>query len=179
MKTTERTFSITESQIKELIEKCPSSQCKEDYIKELFPEAFEKEDLPECFTGWVFDEKYPKIIAYSEKGFLKYGFNAYGNWVEDTRTKLKNERKATESEVFEALKNEAVKRGFVGNVYVDLSDIGFKNDDLLIASEIKLNGSYLDYGTRETAIFKNGKWGKVISITKQEAEKKLNKKIVD
>lgn len=93
-------------------------------------------------------------------------------------------RKATESEVFEALKEEAIKRGYKSGVCVkypwyeekdeifiiDINEGNFGNTTKLTQGGFQLKG---------TQVFFDGKWAEIIpSITKEAAEKELGKKIV-
>lgn len=164
-------FYITKQQIKIIQDSRELEEVK--YItKEWFPEVFE---LPKDFTGWVKDDKYPNVIAYSEKGYLKFGFDANCNWVESTSTKLRTEREATEAEVFEALKNEAVKRGFVDGAYYQWVNCPIKkvsgNYFVLMDDVFRINGFSIMDNT--------GSWATIIpTITKEQAEKELGKKII-
>lgn len=137
--------------------------------------------LPKDFTGWVKDVKYPKFLAYAEKGILKYGFDANSNWVENTTNKIQNEVAAEESEVFEALKNEAVKRGYKDGVWVKYPWYEDKNNAL--KPEFNRNDLYnLEENyllLKGVKVFNKGDWAEIQeSITKSEAEKQLGKKII-
>ena len=125
--------------------------------------------------------KIPKITP-----FEVYGFDMEGNWMnlEKARTFPDYEIEATEQEVFEALKDEAVRRGFVEGVRITPMFYNGKDyypDKNIISSPLnfKLKGNVfvVDGGLDEYRIFVNGKWATIISIiTKSEAEKLLNKK---
>lgn len=89
---------------------------------------------------------------------------------------------ATESEVFEALKSEAEKRGFASGCYHTVVN----NKDKVINCEANYPVRFgFDHAENKLllnnwAIFKNGIWAEIIpSITKSEAEKQLGKKIID
>lgn len=189
----EKTFTITESQIKELIEKCPSSQCKEDYLKELFPEVF-KSEIKLQIGKWYKSLDHPKWmfcvtdIIEKAKRVKGYGFGSNGLWMEnisdETWEFYEFDRciEVSESEILEALKNEAVKRGFIEGAHF-INTIG---QEVICEGEIKKCDSSpkghfeLDFGDGNGLIFDDGKWAYIIlTITKAEAEKQLNKKIID
>jgi len=180
-------FEITKEQILE-IEDC-GNYIVTERLKSMFPEAFKTK-----FTGWAKDicEFNKDWIAYYENDILKYGINASGEWFEAKSISNYNEcesnRLATEQEVKTALINEAKKRGFgsIGVKFIDVfgdlqtSEInGFdfwnlNNSNVLL--ENKFNISVSSCGG---VIFNKGKWATIIeTITKEEAEKLLNKKII-
>lgn len=79
--------------------------------------------------------------------------------------------------MFEALKNEAVKRGFKEGVYIQFKDIKtivlLKNNEYNYYEE----DNSLCVGGYE--VFLNGVWHEIIqTITKEEAEKQLGRKII-
>lgn len=167
-------FEITKEQIIEL-----SIQNNiEIKLKNWFPDAFKTN-----FTGWAKDvhEINEDWIAYYENDILKYGINANGDWFESKSNSYYNEcesnREATEEEVKTALINEAKKRGFVtwctwnSSVFTAFTGYSFYYN-------FKHNSLTLQGAT----IFKNGIW-KIVddiveTITKEDAEKLLNKKII-
>jgi len=94
---------------------------------------------------------------------------------------------STEQEVFEALKNEAVNRGFKEGAYVKrnqemLDERGTPRakEEVLIENNVfifSLEENYISIDGR--VIFSDGKWAEIIpTLTKKEAEEKLNCKIV-
>jgi len=83
--------------------------------------------------------------------------------------------------VFEALKNEAVKRGFKEGVYIKTTHGNIKK-----ISGVLKNGvlselvSFNDPDRFNGSIFRNGNWAEIIpTIAKEEAEKQLGIKIID
>ena len=171
---TEETFEIT----KETIIKYK--------MKDEFPEVFKKEEQ----NGWYKDKKYPLWLGFFENDCLLYGFNPGGNYFINKKpcldTDKTNDLQATEQEVFEALKNEAVKIGFKEGVYItpmysDGKDY-FPDENIInkpLNFHLKGNTLEVDGGTDGYRIFVNGKWTKIIPTkTKEEAEKLLNCKIV-
>lgn len=109
-----------------------------------------------------------------------YGITAGKVFVEDDNFaawSVSGIKLATEQEVLEALKNEAVKRGFVDGSYIKLEDYeGFcrKNED----SKYFTKHNCFDFLGR--TVFDNGKWATIIPTkTKEEAEKLLGVKIID
>jgi len=106
-----------------------------------------------------------------------YGVDEYGNWRNsDWYSKSHNWIEATEQEVFEALKNEAVKRGFKEGTYMESINNGF-GISRLSSKQSKFINNMLSIGG--CCVFNNGTWATIIeTITKEEAEKLLNKKIL-
>lgn len=174
-------FEITKSQLEQL-HRQGNDYTKFD-LEYLFPLAFkeEKKELQKDFTGWVLDEESSKLIAYSEKGLLKYGFDFHEKWIEDTNVRIKNERKATPEEVTEALKKEAVRRYKVGDLIKNFE--GYCNgetNNMLFGGEyfcIDSDGSFCVKSTNNFWIrimSKEGIWATVIQTkTIQEAEELL------
>lgn len=143
-----------------------------------------KLDSDKKFTGWKTHSN--GWLGYFCKGRLKFGIGFDGRFFNSKNNlKLKEckyERNATTEEVTEALKKEAFKRGFKGNIRVDLTKLGFTNNKILIGDEITWDGEYLDYGTKKTAIFNKGIWAekindKYIDMTVSQIEEKLGYKI--
>ena len=178
--TKEPSFSITKDQLRQLTD---------PKVKEWFPEVF---SLSKDFTGWAKTNSRgnKKYLVFFKEGILQYGFDGNGTWFDYGEYKAKVSEdlfKATNEEVFEALKIEAVRRGFVEGVRITPMFYNGKDyypDKNIISSPLnfKLKGNVfvVDGGVDEYRIFVNGKWATVIStITKSEAEKLLNKKIID
>jgi len=96
------------------------------------------------------------------------------------------DRKATEQEVFEALKNEAVKRYKVGDNLINMFGFfkGSGNNMIFSGSDfcIDSDGSFCAKSTNcywLRIMDKKGKWAEIIpTLTKKEAEEKLNCKII-
>ena len=125
--------------------------------------------------------------ATHDKGF---GFDSHGKWTNDlTFLKTFDYRfeEANEQEVFEALKNEAVRRRF-GQIGIyfnsldndkcisDIEGFDFWNLEERDSDENKYNIAVCKYGG---VIFRQGIWAEIIpTLTKKEAEEKLNCKIV-
>lgn len=169
--TKEPSFSITKDQLRQLTD---------PKIKEWFPEVFE---LPKDFTGWVKTkgELNKKWICYFENGFQKYGVDSNENWfIQNIEVRLNgNEFEVAEQEVFEALKNEAVKRGYAKGNFKCIE--GWNSDNF---GEFHLDrvGKLISAPFREggKVLFYKGTWATITpTITKSEAEKLLNKKIID
>ena len=173
----EGSFSITKDQLRQLTD---------PKVREWFPEVF---SLPKNFTGWVKAKGIlnKKWLTFFENGFQKYGFDIEGRWFCQIRKVFLsgNDVEATNEEVFEALKNEAVRRGFVEGARITPMFSNGKDyypDENIINKPLnfKLKGNILvvDGGVDGYRIFVNGKWATIIqTITKSEAEKLLNKKI--
>ena len=166
--TKQPSFSITKEQLRQLTD---------PKVKEWFPEVF---NLSKDFTGWLKTEGElnKKWICYFENGFQKYGICSDGNWfTQNIEVRINaNDVEATEQEVFEALKNEANKRGFVDGAWT----ISVKSNYLWgIESNDFGFGCEGEFQIDEICIFDKGNWATIITtITKSEAEKLLNKKII-
>ena len=150
-------------------------------MKDEFPEVFKvKLEVGKWYkkpnTPFVYH-----ILEIKDKNNIKaYGFDSEGEYSNTNKFDWGTPEcltKATEQEVLEALKNEAVKRGFVDGSYIKLEDYeGFcrKNED----SKYFTEHNCFDFLGR--TVFDNGKWAKIIPTkTKEEAEKLLGVKIID
>jgi len=136
------------------------------------------------------------ITEFTSNSISRYGF-VNSRWNDDYRIytgeKYKeacdNFKPATESEVFEALKNEAVKRGYgeleihfnsVSNINCvsDIKGFDFWNkDSRTVEEENRFNISVCKNGG---VIYRNGKWATIIPIkemTQSDIEKELGYKI--
>lgn len=152
-------------------------------LKEWFPEAFE----PRYQVGkWYISKENQKIFFCESldenQEVLGYGISADGYWLKScgiawTRKECTRERVATREEVLIALEKEAIERGYKKYDYV--TELCAKSDNVIQGSpQYCLDGKFqLWYGG--VVLFKDGQWAEIIpTITKQEAEKLLNKKIV-
>ena len=168
--TKEPSFSITKDQLRQLTD---------PKVKEWFPDVF---SLSKDFTGWVKTNSRgnKKYLVYFKGGILQHGFDGNGTWFDYGEYKAKVSEdlfKATKKEVFESLKIEAVRRGFVKGVFfrsaVSGNNYKFTNIYFTEATDMA-------WSKNGGVIFEKGNWATVIStITKLEAEKLLNKKIID
>jgi len=173
-------FEITKKQVMQLAKnnKENKEQLVDADLRNWFPDVFKTK-----FTGWAKDihEMNEDWIAYYENDIFKYGINANGDWFKSKSNANYNEcesnRVATEQEVSTALINEAKKRGFVmgctwnSSVFTAFAGYSFY-----------YNFKYNSLTLQGATIFKNGIW-KVVdevleTITKEDAEKLLNKKII-
>jgi hypothetical protein len=115
----------------------------------------------------------------SDKKFNCYGFNPDGCWVE-LPVKLKEAKKdvlATTSEITEALKNEAIKRGLVEGAWAKVGHVG---------TLVKLPNDLYEYDDEnffmlgDKVLMYDGIWATPIpALTRKEAEEKLSVKIID
>lgn len=161
-------YQITRDQIRKLTD---------PQAKEWFPEAFENELE---FELWY------KVVNVNAVYLLLFSGNEYSPgfynekwsdaWAFRKESNQHKATEATEEEVFEALKNEAVKRGFVEGAFYK-NTIGKDN---LKVSDLYFGCNGLHSSDGDGMIFLKGKWATIIeTITKEEAEKLLNKKIID
>ena len=149
-----------------------SEMIRENYIihetwnERIFLEVcgIEKEEQ----NGWYKDKEEPLWLGFFENDCLIYGFDTDGDYFNKIHkkgaTNSTNDVKATEQEVFEALKNEAVRRGFVeGAMYKntsgEVSDLSFGWNGL---HSIKGDGM----------IFSKGTWATIIETKKQKKKLK-------
>jgi len=176
-----KNYEITEEQIKELAK----GNAK---VKKWFPKVFEtklevgkwykvKRDLKNELEAIVFFEGVDKV---------SFGFSHGGKWVTDYGTpndtfcnKNYTYTLAPDSEVLEALINEAKKRGFKDGVCFNI--VNGEREPI----HIDKNARYIFdiYGNKllmnNWCIFEKGIWATPIkTYTKEEAEKMLNAKII-
>lgn len=185
-----KNYEITEEQIKELAK----GNAK---VKKMFPEVFETK----LEVGkWYKNEDYGNLVFMTDKfkeqdfeskftTFAKgYGFKFTDKkeWYNDLL--FSDSRKftlATDTEVLEALTNEAKKRGFKdgvcfttpfsdcgeGNIFKKFLGLGDKKNSLWVYSTEK--------SSNRRMIFSKGVWAELTkTYTKEEAEKMLNAKII-
>lgn len=175
-----KTFEITKEQILEMAS-CKCSKYMES-AKKWFPEAFEQElkvgewNFIDCgaYNYIFFVEKIENNNIYG------YGFDEKNEYYNFNKlcdlNDIVNSRRATPQEVETALKAEAVKRGYKEGV---VCEFGIAKS----LREIKTNKMNYDEKTNSLdmgndIIFYNGQWATIIeTITKEEAEKLLNKRI--
>ena len=166
-----KTFEITREQILE-VTNWGNSKDREK-IKQWFPDAFK----PELKVGkWykVPNSKYIICITDVKKN-KAFGFDFEGEYCDENTFGFYNCQEATPQEVETALINEAKKRGLKAyGAYIKSTQgvFGTINGGSYIYSSNKLYYSGF-------VIFDNGQWAEIIeTITKEEAEKLLNKKII-
>jgi hypothetical protein len=174
-----KNYEITEEQIRE-IETWGNYKDSQKVREEWFPEVFEtKLEIGK----WYKDLDNGKFLFCFQGGYgnsdthgLNYGFNSQNEFRETLGVHKRDVyTPATDSEVLEALKKEAIKRGFVKGAY-------FK--ELWAKSNCKVNDIVykhftLDLRSNGKCLFHNGKWAEIIkTYTKEEAEKLLNAKII-
>jgi len=152
-------------------------------MKQWFPDAFKKELV---VGNWIIKDNDSPWIVYIDKQNNVYGIDTDGEWFSSSKPEntiqimLNNpkNRKATPQEVEAALICEAKKRGFVKNTSYTIT-----NGDGVINSKDSERFCFDEYGNKllfnNWSIFEQGIWATIIeTITIQEAEKLLNKKIV-
>ena len=166
-------MKITKKQVKQLDK-------GEVTVRELFPEVFETK----LKVGKWYKHKYIGYIfcfngVYED--YSQYGILSNGEWSENIssdKSNLIDFIPATEEEVKTALINEAKKRGYNKGLYVDFFGVGKRFIPFYVISYYYTNNS-ISLIHDDYFIFKDGIWAEIIeTITKEEAEKILNKKIV-
>jgi len=154
-------------------------------MKDEFPSVFKKEFE---VGKWYYQTDSKALINY-QGGSKGYGFEHNKTWNDligcwSFESHAHEWIEATEQEVFEALKNEAVKRGFKEVVYVNNSNIydsKFKNYCMEKGIIKYSNKELILYISKSEhyCFFRDGVWAEIIpTLTKKEAEEKLNCKIV-
>ena len=180
-------FEITEEQIKELAERFGSdNQTKlrselTNQLKEWFPKAFEtKLEVGKWYTPK--NEYESKCVWFVTKNEclenVGYGIDFLGNWSDnfDVSGGINNIRLATDQEVFESLKNEAIKRGLIDGAHYTWPNVDFKRQ-VKFPLILEENGILTD--CNYNYLFHKGKWAEIIkTYTKEEAEQLLNAKII-
>ena len=173
-------YELTQEQINQLAEK----KYAKELLQEFLPEAFENK----LEVGKVY--KYPSLgggkfmFKFNEFGINNYGFNIIGEWSDNLgvwKNKVNLYEEATKEEWLEALKEEAIKRGFknVGELSLKLvSGAMFKKGSFVTTNNnfryISVeNMLYLD----GVEIFYNGKWAEIIKEekpTQEEIDRVIN-----
>ena len=190
-----RKYEITKDQINEYVEQHPCCGATKQTLQDLFPDAFKKElklESGKWYVGYHYADRFLVCLNLTdelETHDLGYGFNKSNGWTNDLsflKTFDYGFELATEKEVYEALKNEALKRGFVEGVYFLGSAGNLKNTPVRLGgfkyacntsgfSDCNIGLYYSD-----SWIFNAGKWATLVKTkTKSEAEKELNCKIID
>ena len=182
-------YSLTKDQLRQLTD---------PKVKEWFPEVFKVNLEVGKWYNRIWKDGDRDLFLISDfidnKFFIGEFFRNNERIEEGVGYRFKNEKderyfqfEATNEEVFEALKIEAVRRGFVEGVRITPMFYNGKDyypDKNIISRPLnfKLKGNVfvVDGGNDEYRIFVNGKWATLVkTITKSEAEKLLNKKIID
>lgn len=177
--TKEPSFSITKNQLRQLTD---------PKVKEWFPEVFEvklevgkwykriwKDGDVDLFLISDFkDDKFVVGEFFRNDDRLEEGIGyRYEN--ENENDERYSDFKATEQEVFEALKNEAVKRGFVEGSLCKWYGRG-----IIKVNKLRLQGNKLWCNYDNIIMDEKGKWATIIPTkTRKQAEKELNCKIID
>ena len=178
-------YEITKEQVLEL-----ADLGYENKLKKWFPEVFKTE----LEVGKWYKSNYPLLIFIEQihhSYLVGYGFNSIqefktGNFCRRLDDKHKVDYKnfnfieATNEEIFEALKNEAIKRGFgKKNVYfIDCLSRNFISTGKFSFYNSKVENNGITNGANGW-IFRDGIWATIIpTLTKKEAEEKLNCKII-
>jgi len=165
-------YEITEEQIKK-----NKHLTLEQYFKEVFDVKLE--------VGRWYKWKNGAICCHTEDK-EDYGINSFGECIPNNHwlTNGCNDgfTPATDSEVLEALKNEAIKRGFKKKTWFLNGDNSKQICDGEIELHLGANNSFLGlkFGFYNGLIMdKFGTWATIIpTYTKKEAEKLLNAKII-
>lgn len=162
---------LTEEQFKHVIDTFQSANNTTEFKAVLKIKGLIKEEL-----------KVGKWYKYSDsEGFLfcitnvqndgveVYGFNSWGNWIDEGSYFSEYLIPATDQEVRNALIKEAKKRRFKKEVKANL-----KNCDNSFANNVKIKNNNFRYSINQNwlaidgfIIFKNGKWAEIIEEKKE------------
>ena len=170
-----KTFTITKEQIEELSKWKHGKRLMQDW----FPEAFEKQ----LEVGMIY--KYPNFRGgkfmfkfngeFGER--ITYGFDANGKWCNELgihKVHINDYKEATKEEWLEALKEEAIKRGFKKGVKYNYVDKPY----LIKIFKDKLHlGSIADLVDDFNNILRDGVWAEVIKEeipTQEEIDRVLD-----
>jgi len=161
----EETLPIKKTTLLQLAE---NNSFSEEIIKKEFPQLFQN-----LYVGIWYKNPHRKSLMYFTKIIdntcFGYGFDNVGIWSDELEFFTNNWEPATEQEVFEALKNEAVKRGFKEGVKVISVDENTEREiDNYDANNIDFEIDYpnsLNYGN--ITIFKDGVWASLIDQPKE------------
>tara|TARA_R110000851_G_scaffold315015_1_gene477269 strand:- start:28 stop:540 length:513 start_codon:yes stop_codon:yes gene_type:complete len=164
---------------KEFIKKAHDNACSEwkTKIEKEFPKLF-KHAL--VVGEWYKTDGFLQIFSGKFGNGSTYGFRRDGVYSASMGFhKFETHIPATDEEVEQALIKEAKKRGFDKGVVADLTFCGHRVSDAKIREEsYSYNGRWLSIDNY--IIFQEGKWAEIVTetITKEEAEKELGKKII-
>ena len=173
-------YELTQEQINQLAEKKHAKELLQKFITDTFEAKLE--------VGKVY--KYPKRGAgkfmfkfngkFGER--ITYGFNINGIWSNELgiyEYNIKYYEEATKEEWLEALKEEAIKRGFN-----NIGDLKIKNTygDIRNGYHTIINDFYYDYISNTlqldgAIIFKDGIWAEIIEQsepTQEEIDRVIN-----
>ena len=171
-----RKYEITKEQINEYVEQHPCCGATKQTLQDLFPDAFK----PEFQVGKWYKSHIGTLSYYSGEERM-CGVSTCGQWNDTIITKTAIESCcygvwtiANKTEIYDALKREAIKRGFKENDVI--TDIHYSGTVTLNSNEFDISNNNLWLG--DCVLFKNGEWV-CKAITKSEAEKQLGIKIID
>jgi len=156
-----------------------------EITKNIIPELFEDKNLKP--NNWYKHKIHSGLVYYSEiieeKYITGYGFTSYLEYWDKVNYYKNQLVPASKKEVFDALKNEAIKRGYQKGreCLFGLSEEKRKletNDFYLRDYRLCIN----DNNNCGDVIFQDGKWAELAelpTLTKIEAEEKYSIKIID
>ena len=180
-----KTFEITKEQIKQLYHNTfhENEQLVIADLKNWFPDAFKTElEVGKWYlVNRCFKEEKCALVLFQGVSKSTYGFNHSGRWTNDYggfntfQNHSYDFTKATPQEVKAALVAEAKKRYANGAIIISLFSeiVGVLGNTFEYFEE---SNRLWNNGNK---IFNNGIWAKTVeTITKAEAEKLLNKRIL-
>lgn len=165
---------------------CTSDEIKEGYTEISFSDferlVLKKEESKDIEVGKWYKEKSSKFLFFiskiDENKALGYGFSSIGYWFNDYSLLSRIESDchlATNQEVEEVLKNEAVKRGFKKGINIKTPNgtEGSCKNGVLRYDKI-LNYLFID----EYACFVEGKWAEIVQENNTEIDWSIPGQIV-
>lgn len=149
-------------------------------IEEVLPELFPKNEL--IVGKWY--KKGDAISMFNGVGEHSYGIHSNGSWVDrhfwfGCSKSIERWQAATEQEVFDALKAEAVKRGFKEGVEYNCNGIRGRNDNVkcgnIETAKQSTFGSIGLFCTNNGWIYDSGKWATIIDKTPDDLKALIEK----
>lgn len=174
-------MKITKEQIKAVEEGTTS-------MRELFPEVFKtKLEVGKWYKNFRDTNQIIFVLDFKHVQSIRgYGFDTNGKWTKDDKLfswglpSNGDYKEATHEEIRTALINEAKKRGFEEGSFAKWAMCNANNKTGLSFKELRLFSDInMLTDQRGHCVFLDGTWAEIIeTITKEEAEKLLNKKII-
>lgn len=180
---------LTEEQL-EAVKECFKSQWNiQGFESKLKEKGLIKEEL-EVGKWYKYSDSEGHLFCITKvetDGVEVYGFNSWGNWIDEGMYSSKNLIPATDQEVNDALIKEAKNRGFKEGVIVDKSNLNHfvNNNPHVLHREYSDLFEYRAAGKNYrdvlfccgTCIFEDGKWAEIIEEKKERTIEQIEKEL--